>query len=81
MSDCKARPGLRAARAVEVKIVCKPSEQDPDDVIVETQVRAKLPNRTAELYKMQSTTNDGLKFEPESPMSPDQQSLDFDEEG
>lgn len=75
VKDCVARPAIKKARELKIVMRFTPCERDPQDVIVETFVTCKMPNRPAEVYRMASTTQGGLKFQPDSPMSPDQDSL------
>jgi len=78
VQDCRARPGMQKPREIKVTVRVMPDKQDPEDVIVTSQVTSKSPAREASPYKMQSTHNGGLKFAPSSPMEPDQGEL-FDE--
>lgn len=80
VADCRDRPGLKKAREIKLTIKISPHEQDPDDVVVEQTCTAKVPARAIDRYRMQRTHNDGLKFQPNSPIDPDQESLPFDEE-
>lgn len=50
------------------------------DVIVECLTSSKAPNRPITAYRMQTTANGGLRFQPDSPGSPDQNSLPFEDE-
>ena len=80
VDDCKRRPGLKKAREITIKVKVLPDESEPEDCVVVTTLSSKFPNRLIDPYKMQSTKNNGLKFEPSSPMNPDQNSFDFDDE-
>lgn len=57
-----------------------PYPGDPDDVVVDTTLQSKGPARVIPAYRMQSTANNGLKFQPGSPLEPDQGDLFDDEE-
>ena len=80
VADCKARPAVSKAREVMLVIKIFPAPQEPDDVLVDHAVKSKVPIREIDRYRMQSTINNGLKFQPNSPMEPDQESFDFGEE-
>lgn len=80
VEDCRERPGLKQAREVTVKLKIVPHAQDADDVVVHVQTTSKTPTRAIDPYRMQRTMNDGLKFQPNSPIDPDQESFDFGEE-
>jgi len=80
VADCKTRPGLNKCREVSLTIKIWPAPQEPDDVLVDHAVKSKIPIREIDRYRMQTTVNNGLKFQPNSPVDPDQESLFDDEE-
>ncbi len=76
--DCMERPGLSRTREVTLKVRLTPYVEDPDEVDVECEVSSKVPTRKIDKYHMLITTQGGLKFQPDAPLSPDQNTLDFE---
>ena len=76
VADCRARPAINKPRKVVIELQIKPDKSDFDDVIIDHRVRGKVPELLIDPYKMQATQR-GLQFQPDSPMNPDQNSLDF----
>ena len=80
VEDCRQRPGIKKAREVTLTVKLTPHPQDADDVFVDHEVKAKLPIKRIDTYRMQATNNNGLKFQPNSPEQPDQEGFDFGED-
>ena len=79
VADCKSRPGVKQPRVVTLIVKVTPHPQEPDDVLVDHEVKAKTPTKHIDRYRMQATANNGLKFQPNSPEEPDQEGFDFGE--
>ena len=83
VKDCVSRPGIDKARELRLTVKIKPAalaNGQCDDVFVECFTTSKQPNRPIEIYRMRTTANGGAKFQPDSPLSPDQKDLGFDDE-
>ena len=82
--DCIERPGIDKARTLTLKVTLHPKKKDDgtaDDVIVAIGLETRGPGFPMSPYLMRATANGGLRFQPESPMDPDQPGLDFGEGG
>jgi hypothetical protein len=75
--DCKERPGMKRPREITIRVRLTPHENG-EDVLLEVTTGNKLPTKMAEKYRMMTTTNHGLKFNPDNPETPQQS--DFLEE-
>jgi hypothetical protein len=80
--DCIARPSVGKVRELKLLIRFVPhTKQDGtcDDVHVDCQVVTRTPAKQRQPYLMRATVNGGLKFQPDSPLNPDQGSLGLEE--
>lgn len=78
VKDCTARPSLKNPRKVTLQIVVRPVlKQDGtcDDVTVDVEVGSKSPAKIVPTYTMTTTANGGLRYNPQSPNDPNQQTL------
>ena len=78
--DCLSRPGITKFRELKIQLKLTPDKNDPDNVVVETIMTSKMPSRAADIYKMTTSVNGELRFQPSSPMDPHQGDLFGDEE-
>lgn len=75
--DCRERPGNNGARKIKICVEVSPCETG-DDVTVHVTTESRSPSRRLADYRMMATRNGGLKFNPQSPSDPNQETLDFD---
>ena len=75
VKDCTQRPSVGKKREVKLIVSCVPDEANHENVMVSIESTCKVPNKAADKYRMTSTINGGLKFQPNSPYDPDQDSL------
>lgn len=78
--DCLNRPGITKHRELKITLKLTPDKNDPDNVVVETVMSSKMPSRAADIYKMTTSVNGELRFQPSSPMDPHQGELFEDED-
>ena len=79
--DCTNRSAIEKARTVSLVVKMLPKRNQDgtcDDVLVHVQVVAKQPAKQMDLFQMRTTANGGLKYQPDSPLNPDQPGLGFD---
>lgn len=82
VQDCVGRPGITKTRTLKLEVKVEPIatvKGECEDVRITCVTSSKAPNRPITSYRMAATKNGGLKFAPDSPESPDQKSLGFDE--
>lgn len=76
--DCLDRPGETKPRELVLKLQMKPDAADSDNLIVSPVLSAKMPSRKQDAYKMTTSVQGDLRFQPNFPMDPHQQDL-FDD--
>lgn len=82
VKDCTARPSVGKKRQVSLVVDMTPkvnADGSCDDVVVSVQVVSKAPAKMVDPYVMRATVNGGLKYQPDSPGNPAQESLGFEE--
>jgi len=81
VKDCLARPSIKKKRQVSILVDVAPIlNQDGtcDDVEISIQVAGKSPARIIPSIIARATVKGGLKWSPDSPDNPSQETLDFD---
>lgn len=77
-ADCKDRPGVKAARKLELVLTMTPvaDDGDLDSVNVTFRIKDSVPKRESKSYNMQAVPG-GLLFNDASPEDVHQMSLDM----
>lgn len=81
VQDAIKRPQIEKVRKLTLTVEIRPAAKTDgtcDDVFVDCYTASKCPTRPVQTYRMRSTVNGGLKFQPDAPLEPDQGTLDFE---